>query len=318
MVTTGDEGGGPRTFSGLRTVLGYVAVVGCVPYLVLKIVWLCGVPVGLGGGELLEDPVVEVLNWITGGLELAAICVGLALAQRWGMRLPAWMLVLPVWVGMGLLVPRILVMPLSVLTAPASAGDGGREASPVEVWVMVMVSLCFVLQGVCLAGAFVLYARQRWGGLLLSGVGSGSPGVTGPFQAVVAYGTAVLFVPALVLRVVGAMGTPGADRAFAGVEAGMDVLWAVMAVAGLVVLVTGRFGGGLRVGVALGAAWLGSGSLFAWGSLNVFSALAVNPAIVASVSPVLRVSLFVMVALALIVALTAAFALVEREAAYRR
>ena len=290
------------------------------PYLVLKALWMSGVNVGLNDASLLEDPATAVMNDITAGLEVAAVGVALALTHRWGQRLPAWTLVAPLWLGMGLLVPRILLVPLSLLLSATAATDSPAPATPViDPWVLVVVPLSFLLQAVMLAVAFVLYARTRWGRLLGARPGSFAPGVTGRFQTTVAAAAGVLFAVAFAVRGAGVVVQTAADvRPAAAVLLGMNVLWAVLAVGGLLAVAGGRLARRTRIWVPLTVTWLGSGSLFAWGALDVIAVLAPSKVFGDSGSPLIRVGTLVCVCVALVVAVVAGFAVLERNADLER
>ena len=111
------------------------------------------------------------LNIVTAGMDLAGIAIALAFTHAWGQRVPAWLLLPPAWVAMGLLVRFVLAVPLTLIARALTVGEtsssssGGAAAiatGPVHSWVYVLVYGEFVGLGLGLSLAFVLYARVRW------------------------------------------------------------------------------------------------------------------------------------------------------------
>lgn len=76
------------------------------------------------------EPSLRAINATTALAALVGILLGLAFSRPWGERLPAWLVVLPVWVGTGLLVPMVLLAP--VLGPAAVARD--QAAGPAPAW----------------------------------------------------------------------------------------------------------------------------------------------------------------------------------------
>jgi hypothetical protein len=74
------------------------------------------------------EPSWRAINATTALAALVGILLGLAFSRPWGERLPAWLVVLPVWVGTGLLVPMLLLAP--VLGPAAVARDQAAGAAP--------------------------------------------------------------------------------------------------------------------------------------------------------------------------------------------
>ncbi|RZQ62149.1 hypothetical protein [Amycolatopsis suaedae] len=227
-----------------RVVLGCAAVLGTVPYLVLKVSWLTGGTVGLNDPEFVRTPLMYAGNALTGLLDLAAVVVALALTLPWGLRLPGWLVLFPAWVGLGLLVPI-------VAAAPVAIGQflGGEVPAdlPLKDWVWAVVYGGFAWQGLALGAAFLLYARRRW------------PGA---------------FAPRAARSRLGWAGIAVAVAGLAGwlVLAPMDLLGWLLA-AGTVLAIAGTLG---RSAVALAAAWAGSGMLFGWGGWTLLTGAAVR------------------------------------------
>src|ERR1041384_23101 len=97
-----------------RMLAGAAVIVGTLPYLTLKLLWLTGSTVGLTDPAFADDTSLHYLNLATAGMDLVAVLVALALTQNWGLRLPAWLVLLPIWIGTGFLAPILLAAPLIV------------------------------------------------------------------------------------------------------------------------------------------------------------------------------------------------------------
>ncbi len=157
-----------------RVVVGYLVVAAMLPYLLLKAAWITGSTIGFATESWVDSRVLLGGNIATAGMELVAIVVVLAFTHDWGMRLPAWSVLLPAWVGTGLLAPFVVTGPLvvvSVVTEASPVGDGSFEP-----WVGPVVYSSFAEQAVGLTLTFALYTRARWPHVLRSREGSRSTG----------------------------------------------------------------------------------------------------------------------------------------------
>lgn len=257
----------PRAGVG-RITAAIVAIAAMLPYLTLKVLWLTGSPVGVTDPALMDDSTMYGMNVLTFGMDAVALVLALGFTMRWGMRLPAWLVLLPLWVGTGLLGVIVVTTPLGLLLEGAALFDVG---GPIEPWVYVMVYGGFIGQGVGLMAAFVLYARDRWPAVFTTTAEAPYQSLTRPFQRVVAWGS--LLVAAVIggVRFSWAFGgdaglPPEAAAAMTSAGAlqqGIKGLLAVAAGAALVVLV--RANARRPFWQPLVVAWLGSGSLFGWG-----------------------------------------------------
>lgn len=306
MTPTPEPTGAPLTPTvppgRARRVLRAVAITACVPYLVLKAAWLGGSRIGMPENSVLLDDtaVTAVANLVTLVLDACVIVLALLLTRPWGRRVPAWLLVVPMWTATGLLAPIMTAYPLQLLVRAlggvgtgASGGDGGggggggggREgAEPfLHEWVFGVVYSGFIVQGLSLGALFALYARDRWGHLWRDRVPDLPPAGAAP-RVVTGAAALVALVPATLHTLwasgyaAGADGTRLAGRS-TGELAVMEATSAVfplVAVAGAGLLVLGR-GGARRVGVAvrvpLAAAWLGSGATATWGGWITLASL---------------------------------------------
>jgi hypothetical protein len=228
------------TTSTARRALRWAAILGTVPYLGLKAAWLAGSTVGVVDTATFADGSVYALNAATAAMDVVAIVLALALTHDWGQRVPAFLALVPIWVGTGFLVPIALLLPFMELSSPRSF---------LEPWVQPLVYAGFAWQGVVLAVAFVLYARTRW------------PGVFRLRTAEVPRGPATRTV----LAHLGALlGAAAAVRMLTG-GTRSEVLLRLLAAAGVVgaVVMAHRVPGRFWVPVAV--TWVGAGSMFAWG-----------------------------------------------------
>lgn len=150
----------------LRRALAAGAVVACLPYGVLKLLWLTGSHLGLRDHTLAQDAVMEVANLATFGMEVVAalLAVLLASGRRW--RLPAWAVLPPAFVGTGLLGGILVLLPVELLmvaTGALAVDDGGAQpAGPIAGWVYAVVYTGFAVLGLCLITLFALHVRERW------------------------------------------------------------------------------------------------------------------------------------------------------------
>ncbi|WP_433548236.1 hypothetical protein ACQPZG_26590 [Streptomyces sp. CA-294286] len=272
--------GPSRPLAPARRVLRALAVLACVPYVSLKVVWIAGGRLGIpDGSPLLERPAaMAAANTVTVAMDACVIVLALLLTQAWGRRVPAPLLVLPMWVATGLLAPIMAAYPLQLLVkafrggADAPAPDG--SASFLDEWVFGVVYGGFIVQGITLGALFVLYAKERWAHLWQGRTGQLPPVGRG---LTALGGTAALLATAAavpqMLRAAG--GDPAGEgplsvdqRIVEGVHAGFTVLCAASVL--VLVLRTGRTSRSgqtkhdvnrLSAKVVLGVAWVTSGAV---------------------------------------------------------
>ncbi|MFE4611091.1 hypothetical protein ACFRK5_22530 [Streptomyces niveus] len=276
-MTATAAGTAPSPGRGVRA-LRAVAIASCLPYITLKILWIAGDRTGVPDGSALLDhrARMAVANGVSVVLDATVVVLALLLTQPWGRRVPAWLLVLPMWVAAGLLAPIMTGYPLQLA---ASVVEGSRPAPSnsepfLDAWVFGVVYGGFILQGLTLGALFVRYARRRWGHLWRGAVGD--PPATTAIRATVTAGSLLALLPAVTHLLWAAGATTGlsADRVesrstdFYLVE-GVNGLFAVVAVVGTLLLVLQFRGGGPGAGLSprwpLAAAWVGSGTLGCWG-----------------------------------------------------
>ncbi|WP_274556895.1 hypothetical protein [Streptomyces spiramyceticus] len=260
----------------LRKTLRAAAIASCVPYLGLKLAWIAGSRTGIPEGSVLLDHpgTMAVVNAVTVVMDSAVIVLALLLTQGWGRRVPARLLVLPMWAATGLLTPIVTGYPLQLLAKVFT----GAESAPAESeafldeWVFGVVYTGFIVQGMALGTLFALYARERWGHLWRGTVWDLPNSAVGPRLRATAVIASVLAALCAVPHAMWAAGSTtglnqgridGRTTAFHLLE-GVYVLFAAVTVAGILMLAL-RLGRGLPLKAPLALAWLGSGALGCWG-----------------------------------------------------
>ncbi|MBN6054083.1 hypothetical protein JYK22_19235, partial [Nonomuraea sp. RK-328] len=226
-------------------------------YLTVKIVWIV---LELRDGR--ADWVM--LNLVTVVMALTGITLGLALGQRWGMRLPAWLVLPFAWIGSGFLVSVLPYMLVSGFLEQDPAAPADDAAMP--AWEGVFISVGFAGMAVGLVVALPIYLAERWPHAFAGRVG-GRGAETG---------RAWPLLPAAALAVVwsfwAAGGTTGLDPAtLDGWDANARLLIGdsalCAALAGWSVWVLSRWGGPRTpLWLPMVAGFVTSGSLFAWGA----------------------------------------------------
>lgn len=295
-----------------RITAAIVAIAAMLPYLTLKIIWMTGHPVGVSDAAWLASPTMTAMNAMTFGMDVVALILALAFSMRWGMRLPAWLVLLPIWVGTGLLGHIVATVPLSMaLEGPSVFPADG----PIAGWIYAIVYAGFIGQGIGLMAAFVLYARDRWPSVFTTPIAHGT---ANPFQVVIARGVVLVAGTIGTIKLYWAFGgTWGLDpQIVAGaslsgsVQQGFKGLFAWAAALAFLVMARGR--SRRPFWQPLVVAWLGAGSMFGWGlyaMIVTLSAAFGDP--VATVIPDL-VELFAMLT-GLVMGLAGAFLLLERS-----
>ena len=220
----------------------YGAALALTPYLVIKVSWVAGALAGvLPTGDGMSTSAWVALNTATIVMSGVGIVVALALVRPWGLRLPARLLVAGSWIGAGFLVP---LLPYAVV------GLFDIEGGDMPAWEGVLIQAGFVGMGLGLAVALPAYFRRRW-----------------PLAMTGRIGDRTLHGPLVGWSVAAAAGL-AAIWTWAALDTGMMLgllfaAWALAAAAAVWSLVAGRPSPAPRW-VAMTAAWLGSGSLFAW------------------------------------------------------
>lgn len=261
----------------LRSWLRALAIISCLPYIVLKAAWIAGSRIGMPDGSSLLDhrTTMIVANGVSVLMDSAVVVIVLLLTQAWGRRVPAWLLVLPMWVATGLLLPIMTGYPLQLLVKALGGEDisSGDSAQPfLDEWVFAVVYTGFIIQGLTLGTLFALYAKDRWGHLWQGTLRELPASPTAPaLRAAAVAASLVALVPGTMHLLWAAGSTAGLNEAMAeasntgsAVIDAVDVLFAVAAVAGVLLLAFHR-NSALPLRVPLALAWGGSGAVACWG-----------------------------------------------------
>lgn len=247
-----------------RRALCYAAIVSAVPYLVLKVLWATGSRVGITDPQFGDDGSLLVLNVLTLAMDAAAIALVLAFTYPWGQRVPAWLVLLPVFVGCGLLGPIVVGIPVAVVATALVDAPPPQAALPLAGWVYPLVYGGFMLLGIFLVAAFWFYARSRWPQVFTAR----TPKLSGTEWSLTAVGSP-LALTAAVLLLVDAF-QPSEVQSSAAAVAVVRTLFALAAVVGVV----GFYPyGGRRFAPPMLAGWFGASSLVAWGAWGVLTVL---------------------------------------------
>lgn len=258
----------------LRAAACYLTIAACLPYLTLKVLWLSGRSIGAtdaAGAATLTDPRHIVGNLVTVGMELVAIGLVLALTYSWGRRLPAALVLVPVWVGTGLLAPLVLGLPLGLVAEAVGGGAAAPADNGLAGWVFAVVYGGFIVQAVGLLTAFLGYALDRWPQVFWIrtpqlGASTARQRRRATVAATVAAGYAVLLGVWTVAgpRWGGPEGFDAVAQRTVLLATGLVVLGGTVAVLALL----GRWGTG-RILVPLVVAWLGTGVIVTSGPTHV-------------------------------------------------
>jgi hypothetical protein len=267
----------------LGTAAAWISAVCCLPYLFLKVVWTLDVPVGITDRSVLDDDGWVAANALMAVVQLVGLLMVLALTRPWSRRVPAWLLLFPVWVGTGLLFQLLVGVVLTGLLTPPS--DGSREDfGAFEPWVFVLVYASFAGQGIALAIAFACHVRSRWGRLLGQRTGdvvarrtararSWPEGHLAGMADAVAAMTAAVAVVFCYWAAGGSFGLSGAHAEDPWSLHAARAAGAVTAGVGLLGL-AGHWGRQRQFWLPAALTWLGSGALVAFdGFLVTFTAL---------------------------------------------
>jgi hypothetical protein len=256
-----------------RLIAGYGAIACALPYLALKLVWLSGGTLGVADQRMMRDSSMIALNAITAGMDVVGVMIALAFTHRWGLRMPAWLVLPPIWVASGLLAKFVVEVPVVVIARTLGPASASRVVGgPVQPWVYAVVYPGFTGLGIGLIFAFVLYARTRWPWAFQSTTGDAPSGPTHAVQAPLASAAALMAIAVGGLHAAWALGaTVGlgpelvarrtiSSRLINGIDGALMLAGAV----GVLMLVH-RLGRRAPSWLPLVLAWVGGGSLFSWG-----------------------------------------------------
>lgn len=269
----------------VRMIAFTVAILACLPYLALKIIWIAGGEIGIPADSELLDPdqagLLRIVNGFTVLMDSVVIGLALILTRPWGHKVPAWLLAGPVWIATGLLGPIVVGFPLQLIGS-LIAGDSAELSSEnfLEPWVFTVVYGGFILQAFALGTLFVLYAVKRWGGLAAGRVSDLMPTPSLPALRITAVAAAVLALIPLTMESLWASGSVAGLSDSMAEDRGRDQLLAqaanipftVAAAAGILILAFRL--GRLPLRAVLALTWIGSSAMAAWGAWMLLTSLA--------------------------------------------
>ncbi|WP_409489420.1 hypothetical protein [Amycolatopsis sp. cmx-11-12] len=242
--------------SSARLIICYAAILGTLPYLTLKASWVTGGSLGLRDPSFVDSELMLFANLLTGGMDVVAVVLALAFTYSWGRRIPAPLVLFPIWIGTGLLAPIVLNLPVIV----TDLAHAQLAEMPLENWVWAAVYGGFAWQGILLLTAFVLYARDRWWFVVTGTVRPGTIGMTGG-----------LGIAAALVSAIGhgswAFGSGGMSAR------GQDVVVALLSVLAAVALASVSRG---RFWPRLVLVWTGAGVMAGSGAWGLFSAVGMS------------------------------------------
>ncbi|MFJ5844565.1 hypothetical protein [Streptomyces sp. NPDC092903] len=312
-----------------RTVLRALAIVSCLPYIVLKAAWVSGSRLGIPDGSSLLDHRTTMIVANSGSvlMDSAVVVIALLLTQAWGRRVPAWLLVLPMWVATGLLLPIMAGYPLQMLVHALGGEITGSSESTrpfLDQWVFAVVYTGFIIQGLALGTLFALYARDRWGHLWRGTLRDLPVSPTAPaLRACAVAASLTALIPGTMHLLWAAGSTAGLNPALIAesnsgshVLDAVDVLFAVAAVAG-VLLLAFRRNSALPLRVPLALAWGGSGAVGCWGGWMGLAALSSVDDLAHRPTPAVVLTYAVQMLVGTLVLALGAYFLAERAAGTR-
>lgn len=307
----------------LRLAVCAATVAACVPYLTLKLAWLSGSTVGWNDAEAARDSALYVGNAITMGMDAVAVLVALAFTFRWGLRIPAWLVLTPIWIAVGLLAPIVIAVPAGSLLQTLFSSKPLVESDIVlQGWVFGVVYSGFTLQGLGLLAAFVLYARDRWAGIFTVRTRDVPKGATHPLQVLLARTASVFAAGFAAVHLFWAFGGTAGLRANqldyrSAPQQLADGVYGVAALAGAAALlaIVRRGARPSRFAVPLAAAWAGSATTFAPSFYALLAMLGQPGDLASDVTVAAGLTALCGLLGGLLMGLTGAFLLTERQSA---
>ena len=146
------------------------ALIATVPYVVLKVMWLCGSTVGIADGghlEQMQSTRFQVGNSVTVALMLVGAGLVVALTRSWAERVPAKVVLVLGAGATGLLAPIVLGLPLGLVAQWLAEGEvTPAEGEGLEPWVFGVVYSGFGLLAVVMGALLLEHVARRWGHLI--------------------------------------------------------------------------------------------------------------------------------------------------------
>ena len=271
--------GRPRRSGLARLVIGYGAIVCAAPYLALKIIWLTGGQLGVANPALMRD--LATLNIVTALMDVVYMGIVLAFTHEWGLRIPAWLLLPPMWVASGLLARFVVAVPIVTISqAFATESIPVPPGGPAEPWVYAVVYSGFTGMGVGLMCAFALYAHARWSAVFRSGPRAVRLDAARAVHLPLAIITALMAVAGSAVHLAWAFGATiglradlAAGRTLSSyVLSAIDAAMGIGAASGILLMVLGK-DRRIPYKAVVTFTWIGSGFLFAWALWHLINVL---------------------------------------------
>ncbi|MFC4111023.1 hypothetical protein [Nonomuraea zeae] len=250
----------------MRRIAGWVAALSMSLYLAVKVFWVAAALLGHGPDDYGTLDWV-LLNAVTVVMAVTGVALGLALAQRWGRRLPGVPVVFFSWVGAGFLVP---LLPYSVVKGVLGALGvdlgGGEDSASAPRAETVFLAIGFAGMAVGLAVALPIYLRERWPRAFIGRAGDGRPRPSAPVTVAMAVAAGLgLLWSAWALG--GTLGLDPAHRDHWDLNGRLlnasSALWALLGVWSVRAITRCR-PARLRRWIPMTLAFGAAGSLFAW------------------------------------------------------
>lgn len=115
--------------------------------------------------RMMSNPVMITLNILTFSMDVIAVLLALTFSHSWGRNVYNWLVLFPIWVGIGFLIPIIMATPVHIILSLLQSKPNLNVTAGQSIlapWVRAAVFTSFVGQGIALITAFVLYALGRW------------------------------------------------------------------------------------------------------------------------------------------------------------
>jgi len=249
-------------------IAAYAGAIALTPYAVIKASWVIGSLVGLlPVGEGFTMPSWVALNTLTVVMAFVGIAASLSLVRPWGMRVPGRPLAFFVWVGAGFLVPTLPFLVISPLFQSADYSAAKNDDPVMPAWEAVLMQIGFLGMALGLALGLPAYLRRRWPDAfsLRLDDAAGRRGRRTRLAATLAATGVGLFLLSWAAGSTAGVAHPAERDVSWHLLQGIPGVWALILVLALTMLRRGIPAGLPRWIPVSAAAWIGSGTLFAWG-----------------------------------------------------
>ncbi len=266
-----------------RLVAGFAAAGTMFLYLAVKVAWVIGALAGTVPTAFEANvPAWIALNAVTIGMAAFGVALGLALAQPWGMRLPAGLVLLFAWTASGFLVSLLPYSALAAILSAAGVGSGGEDGTDTSgaslpAWETALISTGFAGMAIGLVVAAPIYMRERWPRAFTGTTADVRPAAIRPRLS--AFALAAAAVPTLLWMYWAAGGIAGLNPAArelwvldSRLLVGTSAVWALLGAWSAWTL-SGRGRRRVPLGLPMTVGFIASGSLFAWNTWRILWAL---------------------------------------------